>query len=264
MRIVIVVLCLIAVAAAASTSARTDDAMVRVGPRRFERAQSAPGQATTVDVPAFLLDVTPVTNARFLDFVRAHPEWQRGNAPGLFVDEGYLSAWAGPVDLGVSRARAPVVFVSWFAARAYCEAQGKRLPTTDEWELAAAASAQADDGRGDPGFVEQILAWYAAPTPRVFPDVGGAPNRWGVRDLHGLVWEHVEDFSATFIKGDARGDKSRDVVDFCGGGALNARDPSDYASFMRFAFRSALEGRTTTGSLGFRCAKDAPSRRGVR
>ena len=42
------------------------------------------------------------------------------------------------------------------------------------------------------------------PAPRRLPAVGGAPNAYGVRDLHGLVWEWVDDFNALFIAGDSR------------------------------------------------------------
>ena len=58
----------------------------------------------------------------------AHPEWRRGNAPKLFVDGGYLASWRSAAEPGDALARKPATEVSWFAATAYCEAQGKRLP----------------------------------------------------------------------------------------------------------------------------------------
>lgn len=237
--------------------------MARVGPGVLERAVPAPKQAARVELSAFLLDVHPVTNAEYLDFVTARPEWRKGAAPALFADLGYLGAWRGPLELGVElQPRAPVTRVSWFAARAYCEWRGARLPTTDEWEFAAQAGEREIDGRKDPAFTQRILDWYARKTPAQPAPVGrGRPNRWGVHDLHGLVWEWVEDFGAALVSSDNRAAGEQDVVRFCGGGAQNARDPADYASFMRLAFRSSLEARYTTQNLGFRCAKDQPSRR---
>jgi hypothetical protein len=181
-------------------------------------------------VAAFRLDREPVTNRDFLAFVTANPAWRRDRVGGLLADTSYLARWVAPDRLGDrARPRAPVVEVSWFAARAYCASRGGRLPTEAEWELAAR------DTRDD-------LAWYAQPVPDVLPDVGGAR---GIGDLHGLVWEWIEDFTASQIDGQA-----------CGAGAAETTDPDAYASFLRFAFRGSLEARFTTPSLGFRCAYD--------
>jgi formylglycine-generating enzyme required for sulfatase activity len=224
-----------------------------VGPAVYRPSFPPAPDEAEVSMPAFRLDITPVTNAEFLAFVRAHPEWRLDRVARVRAEEGYLSHWAGPLDLGSAVPNQPVTHVSWFAARAYCAADGGRLPTEAEWELAAAASATEPDARRDPAFVQQLLDWYSVPTPERLPDVGGEPNLWGVRDLHGLVWEWVEDFNATLV-GDDR-DPNSDAR-FCGGGALSSANPEDYAAFVRFAFRSSLRGGFTVANLGFRCAED--------
>ena len=46
----------------------------------------------------------------------------------VFAEPRYLEKWRGPLDPGPQATPAqPVVQVSWFAAQAYCEAQGARL-----------------------------------------------------------------------------------------------------------------------------------------
>jgi formylglycine-generating enzyme required for sulfatase activity len=222
-------------------------AMTGVGPGVYAPlfAKSADD---SVQVENFELDRLPVTNADFLAFVRTHPSWRRSQVPRAQAEEQYLGRWAGDLELGPNAApHAPVVQVSWFAAQAFCEARGARLPTEAEWELAGAADETHRDARQDSAFTKKLLAWYEKPNPERLPDVGrGAANAWGVNDLHGLVWEWVGDFMSGAPVDGAR---------FCGPGAAAAANKSDYAAFMRTAFRSSLEAKYTVGNLGFRCAR---------
>jgi formylglycine-generating enzyme required for sulfatase activity len=232
--------------------------MVRIGAGTYRPIYPPSPTETAVRVSAFLLDRLPVTDGDFLAFVRAHPEWRRDRVPRVFADEGYLSHWAAPDDLGPEVAeQQPVVRVSWFAARAYCATRGARLPTEAEWELAASASRTRADGRNDRAWREQILTWYSRPNPPRLPVVGTTPtNYWGVQDLHGVIWEWVLDFNGTMLTTDPRRAGDRDRLTFCGGGAIDATDKANYPSFMRIAFRSSLRADYTTHNLGFRCAAD--------
>jgi sulfatase modifying factor 1 len=234
-------------------------ATVPVGPGTYEPLQPDERGAKQIAVAEFRLDRFAVTNAQYLRFVRAAPQWRRTTIDPLFADAHYLEHWAGPLDLGdEAPADAPVVDVSWFSAKAYCASLGERLPREAEWELAAMASRRKRDGRKEEEWREQILAWYAARPTRVLRDVSTTEaNAWGVHGLHGVIWEWVYDFNASLVSEDGRAAGGRMTKRFCGGGALSAVDPADYASFMRVAFRSALTADSTTGSLGFRCAADA-------
>lgn len=210
-----------------------------------------------VAVQPFCLDVLPVTNEEYLQFVRANPRWQRSAVKRLFADESYLKNWAGDLELGTNAPpHAPVTFVSWFAAKAYAQWVGKRLPTTAEWEFVAAAGYTNADGATDVPFKRDLLAWYASPAQKPGSVGAGRANYWGVHDLHGLGWEWVADFNTSMVTGDARGDTGLDRQLFCGSGAVGARDVSDYAAFMRYGFRSSLKADYCVHNLGFRCAKD--------
>lgn len=216
-------------------------------PAGTQRPQFAPSESQTeIAIGEHDLADTPVTNADFLHFVQRHPEWRRDRVSRLFADPAYLAHWAAPDELGDAGARRPVTQVSWFAASAFCEAAGARLPTEAEWERVAAESPAAEQ-----------LAWYAKPSRGPERDVGGgAENRLSVHDMNGLVWEWVLDFNSNMVKADSRDTTDNDKNTFCGGGALRARDPADYAAFMRIAFRSSLEARFVARHLGFRCARD--------
>lgn len=234
-----------------------------LGPGKIRLLYDAKAGAEPASVKPFQLMVRPVTNQEFLQFVTEHPRWRRGQATALFADAGYLSHWREPLVLGDDvRPNQPVVNVSWFASKAFCQAYGLRLPSEAEWEFAAAADDRKADARQDPAFRERILSWYSRPLTTL-PDVpAGAANRWGIKDMHGVVWEWVYDFNNNVVRGDSRDRRDGETAEFCGATSLNANDTSDYPSFMRYAFRSSLSGSSTAGSLGFRCAADArrPSR----
>ena len=215
-----------------------------------------PTLSTPVDVPPFSMRALPVTVADYAAFVQAHPAWRRGQAPAVLADARYLLQWQAPTVPGPALgADAPVTEVSWFAARAFCEDEGGRLPTWLEWEYAAAADARRADARRDPAWARRILRWYEQPGGAALSPVGGEANLWGVRDLHGLVWEWVDDFNALFIAGDSRTQGDPDKLKFCGAGALNIIDRDSYAVLMRIALLSSLKAADTTGTLGFRCVR---------
>jgi len=222
--------------------------------RPFFRAANDPKE---VPVKAFALDILPITNGDFLEFVRTHPQWRRSRVIHLFADDSYLKNWASDLEPGTNAALdAPVTFVSWFAARAYAESKGKRLPTVAEWEYAALASSTRPDGENDAAFKRQVLQWYSTPSPAKMPTVGGPANYWGVRDLHGLAWEWVLDFNTAMVTGDSRSDGGIDVQLFCGAGSQGAQDVENFPAFMRYGFRSSLKADYCVHNLGFRCAKD--------
>jgi sulfatase modifying factor 1 len=217
----------------------------------------APG-VKEVSIAGFRLDRTPVTNAQFARFVREQPEWRRDQVARLFADDQYLSYWASAVEPGAGIANQPVTRVSWFAASAYCEARGARLPTWYEWEYAAAASATAADARRDPAWQQTVLSWYSRPAGRPLPDVGRSPaNYYGVQDLHGVIWEWVEDFAGMLVAGDNRQQSDPDALRFCGPGALTMEQKENYPTLMRIALLSSMQARYTGPAMGFRCAADA-------
>lgn len=214
---------------------------------------STPPAAVQVD--GFKLDITPVTHAQYLAFVRSHPSWKKSGVKRLFADDGYLSSWTSDFTPPSDRMNAPVTTVSWHAASAYCSAQGKRLPTVDEWEYVAMADAGKRDARSDPAYNEAILRSYEAPRTYLHAVGRTVPNVWGVYDMHGVVWEWTSDFNSILITGESRSGGTDSML-FCASGSVGASDLMNYAAFMRYAFRSSVKASHTINSLGFRCAQD--------
>ncbi|BCJ41450.1 hercynine oxygenase [Actinoplanes ianthinogenes] len=162
--------------------------------------------AHVVDVPAFLIDAAPVTNAAYLEFIDAggyqDPHWwsARGwahrqeaglTAPMHWAGEGLARQFGQIVPLEMT---APVVHVSYFEAEAYARWAGKRLPTEAEWEKAARWDPETGRSRrfpwGDdpPGPEHANLGQrHLAPAPVGAYPAGASPL--GVHQLIGDVWE---------------------------------------------------------------------------
>jgi iron(II)-dependent oxidoreductase len=127
-----------------------------------------------VELEAFEIDRTPVTNGAFAEFVA-----DTGAEPPLYWErdgDGWTTTTFG-------RRRAldgdrPVIHVSWHQADAFARWAGKRLPTEFEWE-AAAAGADRDRANLD------HLGFGCAPAGAY----GDAPARSGAVQMLGDVWE---------------------------------------------------------------------------
>jgi iron(II)-dependent oxidoreductase len=120
----------------------------RLGAPRGRFAYDNERPAQWVEVGAFRITRTPITNATFLRFVEGggyeRREW--------WSDEGW--AWKEEYDIthplgwtGGDDDR-PVQHVSWFEADAFARSLGARLPTEVEWERAATWNHGALDGVG--------------------------------------------------------------------------------------------------------------------
>ena len=229
--------------------------LVRVPSGSYQPLYGA-AKAHRITVDAFRIDRDAVTRAQFLEFVRRNPEWRRSRLSASKANKsGYLRDWQGDLELGnMSLSNAPVTDVSWFAARAYCAEQGKRLPTVDEWEYVAAANANVRDASRDPQFIQQLVSMYLSRSTQLPEVASGSMNAYGVRGMHGVVSEWVEDFNSVLVSDDSRATGGRDHDMFCASAAIGALNTSNYPAFLRFALRAGLNGRSTLSSLGFRCA----------
>jgi len=90
--------------------------------------------------------------------------------------------------------------VSWEDAKAYCAwLAGKcrrpiRLPSEAEWECACRARGDGEFTFGDDEETLSEYGWIEDRWESGAKAVGTRwPNRWGLRDLHGNVWEWCED-----------------------------------------------------------------------
>ncbi len=175
-----------------------------------------------VNLPAYRIARTPVTNAQYRAFVDA----TNYRAPGH---------WSGG-QIPQGKENHPVVQVSWNDAQKFCAWAGLRLPTEQEWEKAA----RGTDGREYPwgawelGRCNSSEAKIGATTPvDRFPS-GASP--WGVLDAAGNVWEWcVDDY-----------DNNKGARVLRGGSFFNE------SQFVRCAFRSRGRPGYRDDIVGFR------------
>ena len=154
----------------------------------------------TVYLDTFYMDTHEVTNAQYKAFINANPEWQKENIPSGFHDGVYLRLWDGNT-YPEGEADHPVVYVSWYAAMAYAEWRGKRLPTEAEWEKAARGGLT---GKAYPwgDTVDETRANYTRYHNAPIAVGQYPPNAYGLYDMAGNIseWcldEYDPDFYAT-------------------------------------------------------------------
>ena len=155
------------------------------------------------------LDGSGSSNERPVHTVTISRRIAMGQYPVTFEDYdryaencGFLKALFGnkpesPYDNGWGRGRRPVIDVNWHDARAYAawlsEQTGKRyrLPSESEWEYAARAGTETAYSWGNEIGVNRAN-WhdYGCCTA---PVGSFEPNAFGLFDMHGNVWEWVED-----------------------------------------------------------------------
>lgn len=228
-----------------------------VDSRKPEKGAKPVPVAQLVTVANFSLDVDSVTNEEYLDFVTKNPKWRKSAVSRIYADANYLKDWTGDLSFPASLKGRPVTYVSWFSARSFARFHGKRLPTQNEWEFVGRADEGSKDGTGSSGFNRRILEWYGRPNSVAPPRVSdGFLNVYGVRGMHGCIWEWVEDFNSVLIGGESRTGSNLDKGLFCAAGVNGSADPSNYAAYMRHAFRFSLKANYCVANLGFRCAKD--------
>ena len=131
------------------------------------------------------------------------------NVPSFMMGKTEVTQGQWRLVMGVNPSRfyscgdnCPVENVSWDDAQAFLrklnEITGKkyRLPSESEWEYAARAGTKTEWGFGDNEALLGEHAWYFVNSQNtIHPVAGKRPNAFGLHDLHGNVWEWVEDCS---------------------------------------------------------------------
>ena len=191
-------------------------------------------KAGQVTVAGFCMDTTEVTTAAYAACVKS--------------GKCRVASTGGDCNAGVAgRDNHPINCVDWHDAKSYCRAQGRWLPTEEEWEYAA----RGTDGRIFPwGNAEPAgqLCWNGEgnslgkgnrQSTCAVASIPAGNSPFGLFDMSGNVWEWTSStYSAT------------DAARVFRGGSWFYDDPS----FVRSAFRGRFVPADLRVDLGFRCA----------
>lgn len=188
-----------------------------------------------VKVEPFLIDKFEVTNEQYAEFVRR----EKRQAPSHWVNGNVVPG----------EATLPVVNVSWFDARDYCEWRGKRLPSEQEWEYAARGKENLLYPYGnEPKAQCSNSSEEGLEKPRAVGSYPCGASRFGLLDMAGNVAEWT----------------GTDYKPYPGSKA----EPSEGKVFRGGTFKTPRAKQTTTDRyydgptfaadyVGFRCAKNS-------
>jgi formylglycine-generating enzyme required for sulfatase activity len=159
-------------------------------------------------------------------------------------------------------ANRPVEMVSWEEVQQFIDTLNTReggtkyrLPTEAEWEYAARAGSTTAYSFGDDSSQLGQYAWFRGTANNTTHPVGQPqPNAWGLYDMHGNVWEWVQDWYGEYVAGpvtDPQGSASGSGRVIRGGSWFSG------AEGCRSADRSYSAPGARDGYLGFRLLRTA-------
>ncbi len=183
-----------------------------------------PVRSVTLD--PFKIDVHEVTNAEYQRCVKAGicaPAHYDDNTCNVMTDHGW---WEGEAPSVFKDPNKPVVCISWYEAKKYCEWKQGSLPTEAQFEYAARAGTKTKYYWGDdPDKGCGCANGADIDGARIFETVWGAqypekmnchdgnpytapvksykPNRFGLYDMTGNIWEWCSDWYAPHYKSGA-------------------------------------------------------------
>lgn len=193
-----------------------------------------------LEIPGFCIDKTEVTTSAYFACVKA----------GKCKAAGTSASGGGSCNAGIAgREGHPINCVTWAAASAYCRVQGRRLPSSVEWEYAALGA----DGRHSP--------WGDAPPSGKLCWSGDA-RAAGTGDLTATCAVNsfpagLSPFGAADMEGNvAEWTMTADSENQSRGRVVRGSS-CDVSTLPRNTAKYTIDDTLSNESVGFRCAGEA-------
>jgi len=256
-------------------------AMVTIPTGRFVMGNTPAGYGNEthpgnpVEVGAFRLEATEVTNRQYLSFlyealsanrIQADADEVTGGGDLLLLFSASRLAFdpsSGAFTIQASYEEHPVVGVTWYGAQAYCVWIGRRLPSEAEWEKAARGVSTVNGSHPSGVGYGAMFPWGNDPVSRtranyqggigrtepVVSRVAGAQMAWGtpIYTLAGNVWEWCADWASAYraphnppLEGSSK--------------VLRGGSFQEGASWLLVGARFSIAPDQASRTSGFRCA----------
>jgi formylglycine-generating enzyme required for sulfatase activity len=217
-----------------------------------------------VTVNDFKMSSTEVTNAQYCVFLNAlgvYPGDEDRKRWALLKegsDYSHITYKGNKYVVESGWEEHPVVNVSWFGAKAFCDHYGLRLPTEAEWEFAAGGPNHYEYPWGDNWDKYKCCNWENRGTelPPTMEVGSFDANGYGLYDMAGNVWEwcsdwYGRDYYSSCPTINPQGSSSSDSKVLRGGSWIGDSE------FMRCANRYYIPpSNLFIHYVGFRCVGD--------
>ena len=255
----------LAVAVSACAAMASEAGMARLAGGTFlmgsDRGRPDERPAHSVTLKSFWIDRRAVTNAEFAAFLERLGQTSNARGQHLFDwddEDARIHKVQGHWRADPGFEQHPANEMTWYGARDYCTALGKRLPTEAEREFVARGphgrTYPWGEAPPDPTRARFGVGWIKTVPVGSLPK-GATPK--GVLDLAGNVHEWTSSIAQPYPyrADDGREDPDRVADRVVRGGAADTGPET-----LRSAWRGASVSRRATAghhNIGFRCAKNA-------
>ncbi len=208
-----------------------------------------------VNLPAFYIDKTEVTNAQYKEFCTANGKQP---PPDPFWEKDYFA----------KRPNAPVLGVSFDDAKAFASWAGKRLPTEEEWEKAASWDAAKQTKFEFPwgASFENSKAAFGLNTTKDVGSFSSGASPSGAVDMAGNVAEWVDAYFQPYPGNTSSNPNFGEINRVARGGFFGSKTNENLKTTKRIYLPPSVasgedEEKLFAAAIGFRCAVSADDAR---
>lgn len=197
-----------------------------------------------IELAAFYIDKTEVTNAQFVAYIRALGKYSEQDIANVIER------------LEMKEPNLPVRNITWHKANEYCQFVGKRLPTEAEWEKAARGTDGREYPWGNDWNAEFVNKGQGEADVMPVGSIEKGQSPYGAYEMAGNVMEWVADWYEAYPGAEYKSPNYGQKRKVARGGSWGGVGHYVIPHYFRTAYRFNFEPDQAFNDVGFRCAKD--------